>query len=591
MVESATFRAKRAEVIGNFGVVSATHWIPAQVAMGVLERGGTAFDAVVAGGLVFHVVDPDMSGFGGELVALVKPTTQAEPTVVCGQGVAPSRATIAHYLAEGFDFVPGAGVMAAVVPGAFDAWMLLLRDYGTMRLADVVTPAIHYAAAGFPLTVDAATRLGKFAAKMREWPATAEIYLKENGPPAAGQLIVNRPLARCLQRLLDEAVGRARGRERQIDAARDVYYRGFITEEIDGFVRRYREPDASGQPRHRGLIEASDLSRWRATIEEPCVYDYHGVRVFKPGPWAQSPVFLQSLALLQRLPFGEMDPLGADSVHLQTEAFKLAFADREAWYGDPDFVDVPMRSLLDEDYNARRRALIGATASIELRPGDLACGRASLPRHPIGEVKRPGRPAAASSHQKDTCHINVIDRWHNVVSATASGGWVQDSPVIPALGFSLSTRGQMFWLQEGLASGLAPRKRPRTTLSPTMAFLPDGTAVAFGCRGADHSDQWLVQFLLWLVHGRTDLQTAVDAPVFASEHWPSSMYPRRALPGRLLIDRTFGEPVAAELKGRGHDVRLKPEDALGRTCAAACKGNLLRAAATGRLPQFAAIGR
>ena len=590
-MEGSTFTSMRAEVIGNFGVVSATHGIPAQVAMGVLERGGNAFDAAVAAGLVFHIVDPDMAGFGGELVALVKRADEAEPMVLCAQGTAPAHATIAHYQAEGFDLIPGVGVMAAVVPGAFDGWMLLLRDYGTMDLATIFEASLNYAAGGFPLTANAAKHLRRYVSNMRQWRATAETYLLEGGPPTPGQIIINRPLANCLNRIVTEATARGTGREQQIETAREIYYGGFVAETIDTFIRGYREPDSSSDRLHQGLLTADDMAHWRASFERPLWYDYDGARVFKPHAWAQGAVLLQTLAILGDLRLDGADMLNADAVHLQAEALKLAFADREAWYGDPKFIDVPMRHLLSDEYNTLRRSEIAPTAALDLRPGNVPGRQPVLPRYDTGEVGTAVEPAAAVSHEKDTCHLNIIDRWRNVVSATPSGGWVQDSPLIPDLGFSLSTRGQMFWLQDGLPSSLAPGRRPRTTLTPTMATLRDGSVLTFGCRGADHSEQGLLQFLLRVLHTQMDLQTAIETPVFASEHWPSSTYPRRAMPGRLLLGRSFGESVATQLRSRGHEVQVKPDEALGRTCVAADRGKLMHAAATGRLGVFVAVGR
>jgi gamma-glutamyltranspeptidase / glutathione hydrolase len=577
----------RTEVQGTFGVVSATHWIPAQVAMGILERGGNAFDAVVAAGFTFHVVDPDMSGFGGELVGVLQRTADNSPVVVCGQGCAPAKATIARYKTHGFDQVPGIGLMAAVVPGSFDAWMLMLRDYGTMRIRDVLEAAIFYATTGFPVTRGASILLKRNVELMRRWPATVEIFLPRGETPANGEIITNKPLAAFLQRFLAEIETASADRETQIEKARKIFYTGFVAEAIDAFTRRHVDVDANGRE-NVGLLAGEDLCNWRAAIEPPVAYCYRDFRIFKPGPWTQGPVFLQALAILRQTDFASSEPSSAQWVHKITEALKLAFADREAWYGDPNRIEVPIDRLLSDDYNRERQALVDSVASYCQRPGRIDNREIRMPTFPsVASDRKP----VFEAHQKDTCHVNVIDRWRNVSAVTTSGGWVQESPVVPGLGFSLSTRAQMFWLQEGVASALEPGTRPRTTLTPTMVHSPDGNTYVFGCRGADHSDQLLLQFFLRLVNDPRSLAAPIEAPAFASEHFASSVHPRQAKPGVLLVERSIGQPVIAELEQMGHEVKARSEAAIGRACAAVGTPSKLGAAATVRLAQYSVVGR
>ncbi|MBI3710881.1 MAG: gamma-glutamyltransferase, partial [Proteobacteria bacterium] len=377
--------------------------------------------------------------------------------------------------------------------------------------------------------------------------------------------------------------------------------------------------DASGQ-RHRGVLTAADMAGWQASYEAPVTYDYRGLTVCKAGPWSQSPVMLQVLALLKGFDIRAMDTVGADFVHTLVEAKKLAYADRDAWYGDPNFVTVPMKTLLSDAYNDARRKLIGAVASRELRPGSPDGLAPRLPTLPtgiaiaaagIGEPTKVEREmadiarheggfgaagvarsrAARGPAEGDTCHLDVIDRHGNMVAVTPSGGWLHSSPVLPGYGFQLGTRAQMFWLEEGLPSSLAPGRRPRTTLTPTMALKDGKPHLAFGSPGGDNQDQWIVQFFLRHVEHGLNLQQAIDAPQMQCDHWPNSFYPRQANPAKIILESRFPAATVAELKKRGHDTHLTGDWALGRNCAASKTGRELRAAATPRLQQAYAVGR
>jgi gamma-glutamyltranspeptidase / glutathione hydrolase len=579
----------RIEVTGTFGVSSSTHWIPTHVAMGVLERGGNAFDAAVAAAFAFQVVEPHMNGLGGEAVVMAWPASSPHPIVVCGQGVAPARATVDHFRALGFDRVPGTGLLAAVVPGAFDAWMVTLRDFGTIDIEAALTPAIGYAMDGFPTTNGLSRVIARSAELFRsDWRGSAAIYLPGDKVPMPGDLLSNRPLAATYRRLIEESKAGGGERERRIEAARKAFYEGFVADTVEQFVRHDASDGGTNRSRGAGLITAADMAGWRATLEPAISYVYRGAQIFKPGPWSQGPVLLQILALLKGLDSKDVDPVSPEFLHVFVEAAKLAFADREAWYGDAGLAAVPLPTLLDDRYNQRRRALIAELASDELRPG-MVPGR--IPRLPAYAEAAPSRPAMLRVESGDTCHLNVIDRWGNMVSATPSGGWMYGSPVIPDLGLSLNTRAQMFWLDKQSPSGLVPGKRPRTTLSPAMAALADGTRIAFGSRGADHADQWLALFTLYLIDGAMGLQNAIDAPMIQCEHWPDSVFPRRSHPKRVVLSPRIPAPVVDELAARGHAVAIGKKYRLGRICAALKRGKELRAAATARLPEAAAAGR
>ncbi|WP_217547929.1 gamma-glutamyltransferase family protein [Streptomyces sp. GbtcB6] len=588
---------------GTFGMVSSTHWLASQSAMAVLENGGNAYDAAVAGAFVLHVVEPHLNGPAGEVPILLAPAG-GEVRVLCGQGVAPAGATVAHYRGLGLDLVPGTGPLAAAVPGAFDAWLLLLRDHGTKPLDEILAYAVGYAEHGHPpvenvgATVESVRKLFE-----TEWTSSAELYLPGGRAPRPGELFRNPALAATWQRLLAETAG-AGDREARIDAAREVWRTGFIAEAL---VRQAARPtlDTSGA-RHTGTLTAADLAGWSASYESPVSYDWNGWTVCKAGPWSQGPALLQQLALLpQELPaYGS-----ADYVHLLVEGCKLAMADREAWYGDA--AEVPLADLLSETYNAGRRDLIGAKASDELRPGGPGGRVPRLPGYarvaagksgafdPMGA----GEPtvaqvAADGSTRGDTCHLDVVDRWGNMVAATPSGGWLQSNPVVPELGFPLGTRLQMAWLEEGLPNSLTPGRRPRTTLTPSIALRDGVPVLAFGTPGGDQQDQWQLHFFLAValrgeVRGGLDLQGAIDAPNWHNDSFPSSFHPRGRRPGSLTVESRTDPETVAELRRRGHDVTVGPGWSEGRLCAVARdpETGVLSAAANPRGMQGYAVGR
>ena len=591
----------RPEISGTFGVATSTHWIASAVGMRMLEIGGNAFDAAAATGFVLQVVEPHLNGPLGDMPILIWPAGDAEPTVICGQGVAPAGATIKHYRNQGLTRIPGSGLLATVVPGAFDAWMLMLRDHGRLSLRDVLEPAIHYARYGHPVMHRVSATIADLAGFFRaEWPSSATTWLPDDQPPPPGSLFCNPDLANTWERLLSEAEA-AQGRVAQIETARLVFSQGFIADRIDTFLRKACLMDGGGA-RRKGVLSGQDMAEWQATYERPLSTVYHGWEVWKCGAWSQGPALLQSLNLLAGLPVDRMNLSGADFTHVVSEAIKLSYADREAFYGDPDHTNLPMARLLSKDYADQRRALITKTASRDQRPGELpgferwtqaAVDRAAQ-LFEGGDGIGAGEPTMAHLGERrgDTCHLDVIDRWGNMVSATPSGGWLQSSPVVPGLGMPLNSRAQMFWLEEGLPTSLAPGRRPRTTLSPSMTRDPVGRCLAFGTPGGDQQDQWQLVYLLRLIHGGMGLQATIDAPLFHSNHTQSSFYPRLADPGALLIEPGFGPMVIDDLRERGHRVEVSDAWTLGRLTAASWRPDgLLNAAATPRQMQAYAVGR
>jgi gamma-glutamyltranspeptidase / glutathione hydrolase len=576
----------RPEIEGTFGVVTSTHWIATAVGMATLEKGGNAFDAGVATAFTLQVVEPHLNGPGGDVPIIVHDANRGRTEVICGQGPAPAGATIAHYLSEGLEMVPGTGLLAACVPGTFESWMLLLRDYGTLRLRDVLEPAIAYARDGYPLVERASATIKVVEQLFRQhWKTSAAVYLPNNEVPKPGTLFTNKQLSETYARILKEAESAGSDRVAQIERARKAWSHGFVAEAIDKFCRTQEVMDVTGSP-HRGVLRGDDMARWQPTVEAPLTYEYGRYTVCKAGVWSQGPVMLQQLALLKGFDLDGLDPAGPEFIHLQTECAKLAFADREKFYGDPNFTEVPIATLLSDAYNDERRKLISDKASLEFVPGSVE-GFGSV----VKLRRQEGHRESVGAVRGDTVHFDIIDQAGNMISATPSGGWLQSSPVIPELGFCLGSRAQMFWLQEDHPAALAPGKRPRTTLSPTMALRDGEPYLAWGSPGGDQQDQWTTQFFLRHVHAKMNLQEAIDAPAWHSEHFPISFWPRTARPGVLVLENRVPKATADSLKSRGHLVEMGPDWSEGRLTAASKVGRRRRAAANPRGMQGYAAGR
>ncbi|OIH92552.1 gamma-glutamyltransferase family protein [Curtobacterium sp. MCBA15_001] len=612
----------RPDLRGTFGMAASTHWTATSTAQAVLERGGNAFDAAVAGAFVLHVVEPHLNGPGGDMTAVFATATDKAPTVLNGQGPAPAGATPEHFRSEGLDLVPGAGALAAAVPGAVDAWFLLLRDHGTWELADVLAYAIGYARDGHPVAPRVAATIATVQDLFRDhWPTSADRWLPGGSAPVPGTVLRNETYAAVLERLVDAgsdvaedvAEDGADARAARIDAARDAWSRGFVAEAVDRFVRAPHR-HASGTD-HAGVIRASDMAAFRASYEPATTAEFRGCTIAKTGPWGQGPALLQTLRLLEPLEDARLDPSTVLGAHTIVEAQKLALADREAYYGDGD---VPMDELLADAYSDARRALIGERASHELRPGSVSTRAGALPPlretytpggEPIagvGEPTVPGARGAAPVEDRgepvvmetgetrgDTCHIDVVDRWGNIVSATPSGGWLQSSPTVPELGFCLGTRMQMTWLEEGTASTLTPGQRPRTTLTPTLVLRDGEPVMALGSPGGDQQDQWQLLFLLRTIVGGYSPQQAIDAPALHTTSFPGSFWPRTWTPGGLVVEDRLGDAVIAGLEALGHVVTRAGDWSLGRlSCVTRDPATgVLGAAANPRGAQGHATGR
>ena len=596
----------RPELVGTFGMVTSTHWQASAAGMAMLEKGGNAFDAAVAAGYVLNVVEPDQNGPGGDVPIILWSEKNRKVEVVCGQGVAPSAIRSETLRDMGLDVMPGIGHLPVVVPGTFGAWMRVLHDYGSLTVRDVLEPAVAIAREGFLLTPTVANVLSRGREFMVEhWPTSARAYGIEHGVPEAGTLYRLPQQADTYERVIREAEAAGSDREEQVEAARKAWYEGFVAEAVDTFMR---EPvmDTSGEA-HAGFLTGDDMTNWRAAVEEPVTLEYGDYTVCKAGPWSQAPVLLQQLALLKGFDVQAMGPNSADFVHTVQECAKLAMADREAFYGDPAFVDVPLDVLLSEAYNEKRRALISKQARMDLPPGSIEGYGGQIRLRELGSTNvanaqmtvdgESDAPAwlsmtqfQAESHG-DTCHFDIIDRWGNMISATPSGGWLSGSPAVPGLGFPVSVRGQMFWLDDDHPNGLQPGKRPRTTLTPTLALHQDDPYLVFGTPGGDQQDQWALHAFLRHVHHGMNLQEALDAPSFYTDHLPSSFYPREWDAGSLAVEEHFPKATLEELDRRGHKLQIYPQWTHYNSMTMASKvGPMLRAAASPRR-QCYAVGR
>jgi len=550
-------------IMGRRAMLATEHYLSASAGARIFAVGGNAIDAAVAATFVEGVVNPHMHTIGGEAPMLIYSASAHRVVAINGNTMAPQRATIAHYRSLGIELIPATGLLAAGVPAAFDALVTALRDFGTRSLADVLEPALELAGDGFPMHLGLSGEAGSLddavagaGASIRshaerfvtKWPSSGRVYVPDGKVPQPGDVIKNAALADFFKRMLDaELSARNRGREAGLDAARERFYRGDVAREIVAWS------DANG-----GLLAASDLERFTTRIESPVSADYRGVTVFKCGPWSQGPVFLQQLKLLEGFELGAMGHNSADYIHAIVEAAKLSFADREAWYGDPEFIDVPVAGLLSDRYAAIRRELVDpAHASMDQRPGDPVAMRAL----------RGGRATDARPWGAGTVHVAAADRDGNLIAVTASGGWIPSSPLIDALGFALGTRMQTFFLDARHPNALEPGKRPRTTLSPSLAMVKGEPYLAFGTPGGDQQDQWTLQFFLNVVDFGMDLQAAIEAPKFSTPHFPSTFYPHDNRPAVLRIEDRVLATVRDALAARGHKIEPRPPWSEGRVLA------------------------
>ncbi len=567
----ATFTT-RPVYYGTHGVVASGHYLSASAGVRMLTMGGNAIDAGVAAGFAVNVLKPQSNGIAGEAPILIYSARERRVHAINGQGWAPAAATIERYRSLGIDVIPGDGFLPMTAPAAFGAWVTALLRFGTLSLRDVLSPAIGLARGGFGVYPGLADSIATHAERFRtQWPSSAATYLHRGDVPRVGSLLRQTDWAETLEGAIEaEDAGKSGGREAGLRAALRYFYEGPVAEKIAAFNQSTEIVDASGRA-HHGYLSADDMATYKTDVGEAVSYTYRGITVWKCPPWSQGPVFLQQLALLEGFDLQGLGHNSPDYVHTVVEAAKLAYADREQYYGDPEFVQTPLQRLLSKEYNEERRKLVDpARASMELRPGDAPA---------IAPLDVAGRPRV---YRGDTTHVDAVDSAGNMFAATPSGGWFPTSPVVPGLGFPLGTRGQMFYLDERHANALAPHKRPRTTLTPSMATRDGDPWLAFGTPGGDQQDQWTLQFFLNYVDHGMDLQEALDVPTFHTRHFPSSFYPHDAIPGRVVLESRIPEDVRAALAARGHDVQVAGPWVNGQVTAVRFDGDVIAGAASPR---------
>ncbi|HVH74224.1 MAG TPA: gamma-glutamyltransferase [Stellaceae bacterium] len=529
----------RPTIAGTRHAVAAGHYLAAAAGFAILEAGGNAIDAGCAAGIALGVLQSDLVDVAGVAPIMIYLAGREEVVTIAGLGPWPKALDPDLFMREHGGKIPP-GVLRTVVPAAPDAWITALRRYGTMSFGDVAAAAIRFARDGFPMYPLMAESLKHHAADHAIWPSNAAIYLPGGRPPEVGELFFQRDLGASLQYIADEERAAAgRGRETALEAARDAFYRGDIAKKIVAFMR------AEG-----GLLSAEDLAEYRSPVVAPERRRFGDLEVFTCGAWCQGPVLLQTLALLEGTDLKGLGRDGADYIHRLTEALKLAFSDREAYYGDPAMVDVPIATLISAEYAAeRRKAIDPAHAAPEMPPpGDLG--------------RRGGRFAAAAGDpnpEPDTSYVCVADRFGNFFSATPSDG-SSTSPVVPGLGLIPSCRGSQSRPDPRHPSGVAPGKRPRLTPNPALAIEKRGERfLPFGTPGGDVQSQAMLQVLLNIMVFGDEVQSAIERPRFASYSFPSSFAPFEYYPGRLNLEARIPDGVAHELERRGHRVARWPE--------------------------------
>ncbi len=557
-------KGTRSEVLGLRGVVVAGHYLVADVGMEILKKGGNAIDSGLAMVLAASVVEFNQYGFGGEVPTLIYSPRERRVVAINGNTRAPRAATIEWFRKQDYQMIPGDGFMPAGVCAVLAAVVLMLDRYGSLSFSEIVEGAIRLAE-GFPVDERWQKALGKdestghfHSAKTfrEEWPSSGAVLLHKGRIPEVGEVMRNPDLACTFRRLSGaekDALADGAERSSSLRAVHNYFYQGPIVREIVQFSREFKVRDAEGGY-HTGLLRTEDFADYQARVEEPWSIDYRGYRVHKCGSWTQGPVFLQQLVLLDGYDLVSLGHGTVDYLHLWLETAKLAHADKEKYYADPQLVYVPKQGLLSEEYAAVRRQLIDwKKASLELIPGDPFPFDTHPERRPTDLSLEPVQPRL---RDHGTTGVRAADSHGNMFSATPSGGWFPSSPIIPGLGFCLGTRVQMFYLEEGLAKSLAPAKQPSSSLTPTLVTKNGQPYLGFGMPGGDLQDQGTLQFFLNVIEFGMGLQDALDAPKVWTDHFPSLFYPHVIYPGRAHVEGRFSnlEEIVKGLRERGHEI-------------------------------------
>ena len=542
-------RTYRPLVTGAQHVVSSGHYLATAAGFRILEQGGNATDAGVAAGIAINVTLPQWTGFGGVAPIIIHDAASGETKSISGLGRWPKAASIEFFNKNcGGELPPG--VLRTVTPSAADAWITALRLYGTMSFEQVVTPALELADGGFPIPATLQSALARTGDSLigdsdgdGRWPSTAAVFFPGGRRPDIGDILVQKDLARTFSRLIEvERDHAGQGREAALQAARDFFYKGEIADEIVRFVQG-----------EGGFLTMEDMADFSVGVDTPPSIDYKGIQVYACGPWCQGPMNLHTLKILEGFDLRGMGHNTAAYAHTVLEALKLAFGDREAYYGDPDFIDVPMAGLLSNSYGEERRGAIDPSRAAPEMP------LAGDPWPHQGMPARNGHPSrpdlVAGGLPADTSYASVVDRWGNVFSATPSDSF-GTSPIIPGLGFIASSRGSQTWLDPQHPSALAPGKRPRLTPNPALAMRDGKPLMPFGTPGGDVQPQSMVQLFLNVMEFGMDVQQAVEAPRFSTWSFPNSFWPHAYHPGLVGVEGRMDPNVVAELSRLGHKVEV-----------------------------------
>lgn len=558
--QAASTRTVRSEIRATHGVVAAGRTFTVNAGARLLAAGGNAIDAGVASIFAAAVVEISHFGLGGEAPILIYSARDKKVVVVNGQGPAPRAAT--PQLFAGKSVIPGNGPLGATIPAAVDSASIALARYGTKSLSDALAPAIELAD-GFPMYEFLHHYLETERAATETYTWSKSTYYPGGRITPTGEMFRQPNLAATLRAMVaGEKAALARGatRESAISAGRDVFYKGPIAREMTSAVRE------AG-----GVMTEDDLASYHGRVEEPASAPYRGYTVYKAGFWTQGPVLLQTLRILQGFDLHAIGQGSADALHTTVEAIKLAYADRDRYYGDPDFARVPGEMLLSAPYATLRRALIDARrASLEQRPGDPIRGTAELPHAIAADAQVTSTPSGPESEYGDTTSVQVADAEGNLFSATPSSGWLLGGAFVAGrTGVPMSNRMQAFNLDAASPNVLAGGKRPRTTLTPTIVLKDDRPFLAIGTPGGDSQDQQILLVLLNIIDFGMDIQAAIEAPRVNSLHPVSSFEDHRALPGVLEAEATLPPSVLAELTARGHVLRMRPANGISTGVVAA----------------------
>ncbi len=563
LLSTAAHAAERPLVMGPNAGISAGHPLTTSAAFEILARGGNAFDAGVAALLVGGVVEQDLYSLGGEALVLVYPVSEKKVISIVGQGWAPKGATLEWYEARGKN-LQGKGLDPAVVPGALHAALTVLERWGTMSFEEVSARAIQYAGRGFairPRTVEAIKLQKDF---IERWPGNKSYWMKADGAMyKPGEVIRFPGLATTLTKMVEaERAAKAQGRGAGIAAARDRFYKGDIAADMVAFLKKNQAP-----------FELDDFAEFYARVEAPAMTTYRGYQVYKHSTGSQGPVLLEALNILEGFDLKAMKHNSPEYIHVMVEALKLAYADRDTYYADPDFVRVPTEGLLSKAYAKERAKLIdpknASRAFVAGNPLPFDSGvkewkywvanlaQAAKPNQPVVD------PEPVSGGVKDTTHIAIIDKDGNIFDSTPSGGWIPGAVILGDTGIGMSIRGEQFWLDKTRAAQLRPRSRPRYTLTPSIVLRNGEPFMALGTPGGDNQDQTILQAFLNIVEfwpeWYPNLHEAFEWPRVQTLHFYGSFWPHNTGFNKLNLESTLPDSVFKELQQRGHDVtKIKP---------------------------------